>query len=141
MFTGTHVISARAFDDLPENGCIVRHSYRRWIDRGEIVSAVVDEGPWRDVGTLPAYLDANMALAGVGLLADPTAQIESSSLAGVVVGRGARVAPGISLRRVVVWDGAAVSASLENAVVTPTSIVPVERPAEPSARAGDTPGS
>lgn len=141
MFTGTHVISARAFDDLPANGCIVRHSYRRWIDRGEVVSAIVDEGPWRDVGTLPAYLDANMALAGTGVLADPTARVESSALVGVVVGRDAHVAPGVTLRRVVVWDRASVTSSLESAVVTPTSVVPVETVAEPSARAGDTPPS
>lgn len=141
MFTGTHVVSARAFDDLPENGCIVRHSYRRWIDRGEIVSAIVDEGPWRDVGTLPAYLEANVALAGTGVLADPTARVESSALAGVVVGRDAHVAAGVTLRRVVVWDRATVTTSLENAVVTPSSVVPVESGAEPSTRAGDTPAS
>jgi NDP-sugar pyrophosphorylase family protein len=140
MFSGTHVISARAFADLPENGCIVRHSYRRWIDRGEIVSAVVDEGPWRDVGTLSAYLDANMALAGSGVLSDPSARIESSALAGVVVGR-AHIAQGVSLRRVVVWDGAVVTGSLENAVVTPSAVVPVEPVSEPSPRAGDTPPS
>src|SRR5690606_26610580 len=38
MFTGVHVLSRAAFEDLPAEGCIVRASYRRWIDGGAVVA-------------------------------------------------------------------------------------------------------
>jgi len=51
-FTGVHVLSQRAFADLPEEGCIARAAYRRWLDGGLRVGAVLDESPWRDLGRL-----------------------------------------------------------------------------------------
>lgn len=63
MFTGVHVLSQEAFDDLPASGCIVRHSYRKWVDEGRPVVGVLDGNDWRDLGTLESYLHTNLAFA------------------------------------------------------------------------------
>ncbi len=127
MFTGVHVLSRAAFEDLPTEGCIVRASYRRWIDTGAVVAGHVDESPWRDLGTPAAYLAANVAAAEAqpdGCLVHPDARIgEGASLRQTVLGAGCRVAPGVHLERVVVWDGVTVTESLADAIVTPKTIV------------------
>ena len=135
-FTGVHVLSRRAFADLPEEGCIARAAYRRWIDTGERVGAVLDESPWRDLGTLREYLDGNLDLAsgalrspyvGVGaagsLIAAGVRIHASASLQRCVVGAGAVVGPGVRLEGVVVWDGACVMRDARDAVVTPRGVV------------------
>lgn len=138
MFTGVHVLSPRAFADLPLDGCIIRHAYRRWVDGGAVVAGHVDETPWRDLGTLRAYLEANADMAAGRLrwsglpaptgtsLVDPGAAVaEGARLHESVVGRGARVAAGVELHRVVVWPGAEVRTSLRDAIVTPRTVVDV----------------
>ncbi len=138
MFSGVHVLDPRAWDDLPGDGCIVRHSYLRWLERGEVIGAVVDQNPWIEVGTLQAYLDANLALASgaaswpgiepddAGILVDNNARIgKDVRLDQVVVGPGAEVADGAELRRVVVWAGARVERDEQDAVVTPSGVVRV----------------
>ena len=128
MFTGVHVLSADALDDMPPEGCIVRHAYRRWVDDPEtVVAGVVDEGPWRDLGTLAAYLGAQVELARAegGALGHPSAEVDpAAELDGCVVGAGARIGP-VRLARCVVWPGARVIESLEDAVVTPERVVTV----------------
>jgi mannose-1-phosphate guanylyltransferase len=143
MFTGVHVISPRAFADLPEQGCIVQSCYRRWVDRGERVAAMVEESPWRDLGTLEQYLEANVAAASAAR--DPRgvvarcATVEGALLDRCVVGAGAVVRPGARLSRVVVWEGATVAESLSGAVVTASQVVPVRAiAAEPPSSASDT---
>lgn len=135
MFAGVHCLSAEAFDDLPASGCIVRHSYRRWIDDGRVVAGVVDDGPWWDLGTLPAYLDTNLALAdgrlrwpGIepvdGSLVHPAARVDRSArVIGSVVGAGATVGPGVTVERCVVWPGAVVRDDRVDAVLTPRGVV------------------
>lgn len=59
MFAGVHVLSRQALRDLPEQGCIIRHSYRRWVDTDARVLGVIDDSPWHDVGTLDAYRRVN----------------------------------------------------------------------------------
>lgn len=129
-FTGVHVLSQRAFAELPAEGCIVRTAYRRWIDAGVVVGAVLDESPWRDLGTLREYIDGNLELAS-GRLASPYvvpsadgtlvaegARVhESARLAQCVIGAGAVIDAGVTLERVVVWDGAHVTQSARDAVV------------------------
>lgn len=138
MFTGVHVLSRRAFEDLPLDGCIIRHAYRKWVDGGAVVAGHVDATPWRDLGTLRAYLEANADMAagrlpwpGVSMptgtsLVDPGAAVgPGAHLHESVVGRGARVGAGVELHRVVVWPGAEVRASLRDAIVTPRTVVEV----------------
>jgi len=125
IFTGVHVLSARAFDDLPESGCIVRESYFRWMERGEVVAAHIDGSEWRDLGTLDAYLQSNLDLAS-GRLPWPNVKPGSDGFgARQVIGEGATVAPGVTLEDVVVWPGAQVERDLKRAIVTPIGVVQV----------------
>jgi mannose-1-phosphate guanylyltransferase len=141
MFTGVHVLDPRAFDDLPDQGCIVRACYRRWIDRGEVVAAHVDETPWRDLGTLPSYLEAHLELlrgavawegapaAPDGALVHPDAHVGAGAvLRETTVGAGAHIADGVRLTRCVVWDGARVAGDLTDAVVTREHVVAIPAP-------------
>ncbi|MFW6087372.1 MAG: sugar phosphate nucleotidyltransferase [Myxococcota bacterium] len=141
MFTGVHILSPRAFAELPEQGCIVRRSYRPWVDRGEVIAGHVDRTPWLDLGTPAAYLAANLDLARGDArwtavpepdargLVHPQAHVEPGArVRGAVIGAGARVEPGADLERVVVWDGARAGGRLRDAVVTRERVVPIPRP-------------
>jgi mannose-1-phosphate guanylyltransferase len=137
MFTGVHILAPRALESLPAAGCIIRTAYRSWLAEGEVVSAVVDAAPWRDLGTLESYLEANLDLAAGrlpwaslavsdGSLVHGPAQVDASAtVRSSVVGARAVVDRGVTLDRVVVWDGARVERSVSNAVVTPNGVVPV----------------
>jgi len=139
-FTGVHVLSRRALADMPAEGCIARNAYRAWIDRGERVGAVLDESPWRDLGSLREYLDGNLDLAG-GLLASPyvtpglngslvatDARVASSArLDRCVIGPGASIGAGVHLKGVVVWDGVCVAEDAHDAVITSRGVVRVGR--------------
>lgn len=132
MFASVQILSARAWSDLPEQGDIISSAYRPWLARGERVAGVVDNGAWLDIGvTLGHYLEANLALA-TGRIAWPGVTREQGDLVlarGVRIGTGSRleqcvvgddaaVAPGSILRRAVVWPGANVAGTWENAVLT-----------------------
>jgi mannose-1-phosphate guanylyltransferase len=140
MFTGVHVLTARAIRSLPSPGCVVREGYRRWIDAGETVVGHVDTSPWRDLGTLDAYLGAHLeALRGEtrwadmsspsdGALVHPTARVEhGATLIDSVVGAGATIRAGVRLERTIVWDGAIAAADACDAVITPQRVVPIPR--------------
>lgn len=121
MFTGVHVLSARAVAELPSEGCIIRTAYRRWIDTGEMVAGFVDASPWRDLGTPAEYLRANLDLAR-GSLPWPSAlrAIEGAIEGDVedcVIGAGAVVRA--KLRRCVVWPGTRVVGDADGAILTP----------------------
>ena len=125
MFTGVHVLAPRSFVDFPAEGCVIRSAYRKWVDEGAVVAGITDLAPWKDLGTLAAYLDGNVALAKGGALVHPSATVATGAqLRGVVIGAGASIAA-VSLERVVVWPGACVDADLRDAIVTPERVVPV----------------
>ena len=63
MFAGVHILSRDAFQDLPEQGCIIRHANRKWVDEGAMVIGVVDDSPWSDVGSVEAYERINRDFA------------------------------------------------------------------------------
>jgi mannose-1-phosphate guanylyltransferase len=137
MFTGVHVLSARAWQDLPERGDIIRESYLRWLERGELVASVTDAAPWMDIGvTLQHYLDANLALATSALtwpgitagrgstLVHATAQLgPGSQITDSVIGARAVIAPRSDLDRVVLWPGARATGTLRDAIITTTNRV------------------
>lgn len=140
MFTGVHLFDARAFDDLPEDGCIIRHSYRRWLERGEFVAAVIDESPWLDLGTPQSYLEANISLATgaraqLGVSRDPVRGIVHGSavlgagahVTGSVIGQGAAVGDSIRVDRSVVWPNTVVTADLVQAIAWPGGVMQVAR--------------
>lgn len=135
-FSGVHVLSRRALRALPEEGCIVRRGYHRWLEAGERVLGVVDGGRWADLGTHAAYLEANVALATGGWpwpgithdirgIVHETARVKEASITASVVGDEAIVDPGVSLERCVVWPNAHVTTSARDAIITPFGIVAV----------------
>lgn len=146
MFTGVHVLSSRALREVPEEGCIIRKSYRSWIDRGEIVAGVVETAPFRDLGTKHAYLEGNLnppslplsdaARAG-GKRSEPNPPRDRNRIGGevrmgkgvrlidVVIGDGATIADGVTLERVVVWDGVHVESTASDAIITARGVVQV----------------
>jgi len=129
MFTGVHILAAEAFVAMPESGCVIRSAYRRWVDSDELVLGIVDDSPWADLGTVSEYHRLNLELAA-GSFAwpgvtprggcilpktiEPSPRIQRS-----VIGEGAQLADGVTLDRCVVWPGARVDQSIENAVITP----------------------
>jgi mannose-1-phosphate guanylyltransferase len=129
MFTGVHVLSREALAALPEEGCIIRRGYQRWLAEGARIEGVLCAAPWRDLGTPRVYLQAHLdVLAGLLALpgvspgacwAAPTAEAAGQAqLDRVVLGDGARVGS-VRLSRVVVWPGAQVDVDLEDAIVLP----------------------
>lgn len=136
VFTGVYVVSHAVAGDLPLEGCVVRHTLRRLLARGEVVAGVLDDGPWFDLGTLDRYAEVNFALATgalrwSGVIAPIDGVFAPSSVdrthlhAPVVVGAGAVVDPSATLLRTIVWDGATVTRSVRDAVVTHRSVVPL----------------
>jgi NDP-sugar pyrophosphorylase family protein len=131
MFTGVHVLSARAIADLPDEGCVIREGYRRWLDRGESIAGFEDARPWRDLGTPREYLAANLDLARGALrwpghapaAIHPSARVEGE-VVDCVVGERAEIARGVRLERCVVWPGTPVRADARDAILIPGSIVP-----------------
>ena len=142
MFTGVHVLSERARLDMPSNGCIVRHSYRRWVDDQETaVAGLVSEAPWHDLGNLELYHDANMGLLSGAIdwpgftrpsnevLVAAGAEVHPSAQLGkTVVGAGAHIGAQARLERCVVWPGAQVVGRHSNAIITPQRVVTLSTP-------------
>jgi len=65
MFSGTHLISNRIFDYLPDKDFsgIVDEVYQPLIDSSrERIAGVVDDGLWFDIGTPQRYMTASRAL-------------------------------------------------------------------------------
>jgi NDP-sugar pyrophosphorylase family protein len=65
MFSGSHLISRRIFEYLPDKDFsgIVSEVYVPLIEQGkEVVAAVIDEGPWFDIGTPRRYISAARAV-------------------------------------------------------------------------------
>lgn len=137
MWTGVQILSARAFADLPRDGDMIEGAYLRWLERGELVQAVLDERPWIDVGvTVEQYLNANLALArreiawpgiepdAAGNIIDPSVRVPlGAQLSNVVIGRGVVIPEGAELARVVAWSRAKVPVQLSDAVVTSSGTI------------------
>jgi mannose-1-phosphate guanylyltransferase len=116
VFTGVHVLSPEAVRALPATGCVVRQGYAPWLNDGRVIAAQLASEPWEDLGTPERYLAAHRAARGERV--DPSATIDpGATLEETWVGAEARIGP-VTLRRVVVWDGARVGEDLEDAIVT-----------------------
>jgi NDP-sugar pyrophosphorylase family protein len=131
MYTGVSLLSQAAHRELPDQGCLIRDGYARWVERGARVVAFADEGAFRDVGMSHAhYLEANLAMAR-GLVRwpgiDPDSDrglCDASAILGVgaklrhsVIGARAELAPGTELERCVVWPDARVQGAHRDAVI------------------------
>ncbi len=126
-FLGAHVIAPALVAALPAVGCVVGDVYLPALRRGERLAAFLHRGPWDDIGTLRAYLDANLRwLSGRPSFAGGGARVASGvRLQGVVIGAGAEVRGAGELRDVVVWPGAIATAPASSAIITPRRIVEV----------------
>ncbi len=118
MFTGVHLLAPRAFEDLPPQGCIIRSAYDAWITRGEIIGAVIDRSPWRDLGTIAAYHQANLDLAA-GALIWPGIEATGSS----IIHTTARVSSGVQIVRSVIGPRADVCANVSDCVVWSDAVI------------------
>lgn len=132
VFTGVYLVNADLGDDLPENGCVVRHTMRRLLARGEVIAGLVDNGPWYDLGTIESYvsvhrglLDGSIVYPGVkapfeARHVESTARVEPGVKLGryVSVGAGAVLRGNGALSDSIVWDGATVDAPASRVIVT-----------------------
>lgn len=118
MFAGSHVISRRIFEHLPERefSGIVEHSYQPLLDaQREKIAGIVDDGLWFDIGTPQRYLAASRALLDE-TLRGALAPVPGSHLAGDSIAHetarghasrsviGARTSIEGDVRDSVVWD-------------------------------------
>lgn len=130
MFTGVHVLSGRAIAALPVEGCIIRRGYVPALGRGDVIAGVVETATFRDCGTPTELLGAmadvlggravvpGVAIPASGSLVASGATVAGAWLEGSCVGAGARLAPGITLRRCLVLPGAEVRESVEDAILS-----------------------
>lgn len=131
MFTGVYVLSPDIAEDLPSNGCIIRHTLRRWLARGERVSAIVDPAPWFDLGTIASYahvtfglLDGSIVMPGISPAPSRSRAANVSVASAVQLGAYSDLSDGVTvtgegvIERVIAWPGATIEAPLSNAIVT-----------------------
>jgi mannose-1-phosphate guanylyltransferase len=123
LFTGVHVLEPEIFAQLPAGPSgLHEDGYGPWLRAGAQVLAHPDEGAWSDIGTPARYLEANLGLltgafptarfAALGRFAagpgrsyvGAGARIEGEAVDSVV-GEGAVVPAGASVRRSVLWPG------------------------------------
>jgi mannose-1-phosphate guanylyltransferase len=133
MFAGSHVISTRVFDYVPDRDFsgIVEHVYQPVLDsRSETLAAVVDDGLWFDIGTPQRYVAASRALRdatvdgrvaparGTRVAGDSLVHESASGKARQSV-VGARTDIAGSVADSVVWDDCSIGAAvtLERCVV------------------------
>ncbi|HVP30473.1 MAG TPA: NDP-sugar synthase [Myxococcota bacterium] len=121
LYAWANVVSARAFDALPEeevfshlDGWIAPLLSRGARDVRGVIATEADS-VWEPVGTPAEYLAANVAPARLRYLdADAVARAEGTRFEGdVVIGARAILGRGVRLSRAVVWDGERVPDGLE----------------------------
>lgn len=129
-FLGIHVVGEALRARLPRAGCLVGDVYLPRGHAGANLRSFVTDIDFVDVGTLAAYVEAN-----VGWLREQRIDsfVRTEVPAEVRVGRDVILPRDVSvtgaglLERVVVWPGATVNAPLRDAIVTPSTIVRVPR--------------
>ena len=131
MFAGSHLISTRIFEYLPEveEFGIVDRVYQPLLDGGRAsIGGIVDDGLWFDVGTPQRYLGASQGLVAAmarGELAPPPgSHLDGDSLFHeTATGRalnsvvGARSTVRGDVRDSIVWDDCVVEGTLERCIV------------------------
>lgn len=110
IYTWANVVSSRAFESLPDEE--VFSHFAGWIAPMLAAGARDVRGSfppclWEPVGTLEEYLAANLSPPRLSYL-DPDARARDLGVRfehDSVIGAGATLGAGASLRRAVVWDG------------------------------------
>ncbi len=126
-YVGVAALAERAWRRLPERGCLIGDYALPELRQGGRITAVAAP-EFNDVGTLPAYLAANLAWLGEARrwIAEDAQIAPEVELERCVVGAGATVIGTGRLRECVVWPGATAQAPLTRAVVTRNQVVPVD---------------
>jgi mannose-1-phosphate guanylyltransferase len=119
---GTYMLDPGSFAAFPGDGPLSfeREVFPGLLERGAPVLGFVSGAFWADLGTPQRYLDGTRAVldrrcdwppapgmvtVGNAAMAHASAEVEGADLAaGVVVGAGCRVAPGVTLRDAVLFD-------------------------------------
>ncbi|HEV7239853.1 MAG TPA: sugar phosphate nucleotidyltransferase [Thermoanaerobaculia bacterium] len=131
MFAGSHLISTRIFEDLPdeEEFGIVNRVYQPLLDSGrETIGGIVDDGLWFDIGTPQRYAAASRALLETmirGELAPPEGSyVDGDSLVHeTATGRATRSIIGErttirgEIRDSIVWNDCVIDGIVENCIV------------------------
>ena len=131
MFAGSHLISTRIFELLPEREefGIVDAVYQPLLDSGrETISAIVDDGFWFDIGTPQRYSFASHRLREAMMrreLAPPAgSHIDGESLVHESAGGhatrsiiGARTTIRGDVRDSIVWDDCVIDGTIERCIV------------------------
>lgn len=118
LYAWANVVSARALDALPERevfGHLDGWLAPRLAAGARDVRGVFDASRWEPVGTLAEYLAVNLRPPALTYL-DADARAREAGVRfpdECVIGAGASVGAGASLRQVVVWDGERVPDGLE----------------------------
>lgn len=138
MFTGIQIFEPRIFDYIPRG--VFSHSvtdvYPQAIAQGELIAAHVAAGTWRELSTIPRYLDINLALLAeekrdvlMGERCDvsPAADVEHSILWDDV-----RIEAGARVSRAILADGVHIRAgeTIERAAVVRAALVRGQTPPE-----------
>jgi mannose-1-phosphate guanylyltransferase len=123
-FTGIHAMSRASLSGIASGfQCVVRSAYTQLVPKRKVKS-ILHKGMWFDTGTPPEYLEANLlALRGdISLSLDPWTEADqryndswvhhtatvSGQIHESIIGEGAVVPKGATLKSCVVWDGATV---------------------------------
>ncbi len=111
LFTGIYLVEPAFIDRIPPGQKLsVVPIFHQMIRTGAKIGGIVlDDGDWRDLGTRDEYLAACAAL-GSALWISPSARVgEGAAIRESIIWENAEIAPGTSLTRCVVTDGAHVS--------------------------------
>ncbi|HUP61784.1 MAG TPA: sugar phosphate nucleotidyltransferase [Thermoanaerobaculia bacterium] len=131
MFSGSHCLSSRIFQYLPEQefSKIVEHAYQPLLENHtEWIAGIVDDGLWFDIGTPKRYLAAMTTLIGgadlwsAGRTGRPPSIVDASARVNGTITRstvGARSDVRGTLRDTAVWEDCAIGerAVLERCIV------------------------
>jgi mannose-1-phosphate guanylyltransferase len=123
-FTGIHVIDPEVLSHIAQGVFSdVIECYRELIRLGKPVRACLVTGHyWRDIGSIPSYLEVNRELAGNSFVIGPGCSIDSSVklMDWGVIGENSLLEKNVELQRSVLWEGVTVKEGIKivDAVVT-----------------------
>jgi NDP-sugar pyrophosphorylase family protein len=118
MFSGTHLISNRIFDYLPDKDFsgIVDEVYQPLIDSGrERIAGVVDDGLWFDIGTPQRYRTASRTLLDLMVRGELATPFETTIVGDSLIHDTANVSGTIS--RSIAGERSIIEGSLTDTVV------------------------
>ena len=128
-YLGCALLGDRALAALPRAGCLVGDVLLPLLRAGAHVEVQRFDGPWLDVGSLEAYLAANMTWLvdqNIGRFVGRGAQLHDATVERSVVGVEAVLDSGAHIDRCVVWPGARVPAGSHSARIFAPGVPPID---------------